>query len=80
MPTRNAPAFDPSSPAACKRVIAQALADAGYDNRLSARTISFEDLAYGEMVFVAVHDWAPDPFFATLEQIGRKLGFRVQAS
>jgi hypothetical protein len=80
MPAHAVPdGFDPSSPAACKRVIADALASVGRANRLSARTIGFEDLGGGSMVFVTIHDWHPDPFFDLLRGIARDHGFRVQA-
>lgn len=71
--------FDPANPAVCKRVIAEVLSSAGRSHRLSARTISFEDLARGSMVFVTIHDWQPDPFFDTLAGIARDHGFRIVA-
>lgn len=71
--------FDPSDARACRKVIAQALADRGLFNRLTARTIGFQDLAGADMVFVTIHDWTEGARFAELETIARAHGFRVQA-
>jgi hypothetical protein len=79
-------AVTPISPAACKKIIAAALAEDRKTARLSARTISFEDLARASMVFVTIHDWAsvggPDAegsaLWARLAALARVNGFRVQ--
>jgi len=75
--TEEAP-FDPADARACKRLIATALAERGLNNRLTAKTIDFTDLARMKMVFVSIHDWQPSPLFPELDQLARRHGFRVE--
>ena len=77
--------FDPADPRACKQVIAAALAEHGLSNRLTAKTIDFEDLARASMVFVTIHGWGSPAqqakigaLLPALEVSARAHGFRVQ--
>ncbi len=60
-----------------KDIIKKALLEKGFFNRVSQRTISFQDLARDKKVFVFVHDWKGHPFFNDLKLLGKQFGFIV---
>ena len=49
----------------------------GFDNRVSARTIGFSDLARDYAVFVTVHKWKPHKSWNELKQYAKEHGFYV---
>ena len=63
---------------AMKRIIRDKLASFGMDNKLTAKTVSFVDLARANMVFVKVHGWKPNPVANDLEGLARTNGFRIE--
>lgn len=60
-----------------KKLIRSALSARGLENKLTAKTIDFSDLARASCVFVTVHGWRPDPLAAELERLAGEHGFRV---
>ena len=46
--------------------------------KLSARTISFEDLARGNCVFVKIHGWKPSHAWDELSAVAVANGFRIE--
>ena len=61
-----------------KQILSAELQRLGRTYRLTARTISFEDLARAEMVFVTVHAWdGPPEMAAHLKKLASLSGFRV---
>lgn len=72
--------MEPVTPQAAKRLIAEKLAEIGKPGlKLTARTISFSDLARASCVFVKVHGWTPSPEWSLLQETARAHGFRVEA-
>ena len=63
-----------------KRIIASALAANGLENKLTARTIGFDDLARGSRLFVNIHGWRPSPLAEALARTARENGFSVEFS
>ena len=47
--------------------------------KLTARTISFADLARAECIFVTIHGWRPNPQWESLRQLAVANGFRIEA-
>lgn len=47
--------------------------------KLTARTVSFEDLARASRLFVKVHGWQPNPAWDKLREIARCNGFYIEA-
>lgn len=47
--------------------------------KLTAKTVSFEDLARTSCVFITVKGWKPNPLWSELESLARSNSFRVQA-
>lgn len=45
---------------------------------LTARTVSFSDLARGNKVWVAIHNWKPNPKWDDLNDIAHENGFRLE--
>ena len=67
------------TPAQAKKVVTDFLKSKGLNNKVTAKTIGFQDLARASMVFVQVLDWSPNPSAASeLEQLAKQKGFRVQ--
>jgi hypothetical protein len=61
------------------RLTREALAEMGLSNRVTARTVSFSDLARAKRVYVAVHGWRTDPrAVARLYLLGREHNFSVE--
>ena len=55
------------------------LFDLGLNNKVTARTVSFSDLARAECIFVTIHNWKTNPAAAnTLCSNARAKGFRIQ--
>jgi len=67
-----------TTPATAKKIIRDQLRDHGQHNKLTARTIDFEDLARSNCVFVKVHDWEPNSIADCLTTIAKANGFRVE--
>lgn len=65
------------TPRNAKKIIAAELNKCGLTNRLTARTVSFSDLARCKVVFVEVHNWKPDRVWFTLKEIAIENGFRI---
>jgi len=63
---------------AMKKIIREKLASLDMDNKLTAKTVGFMDLARANMVFVKVHDWKPNPVANDLELLARTNGFRIE--
>jgi hypothetical protein len=61
-----------------KMFVRRELEKAGLNNRITARTVDFTDLARCKRIFVRVHDWKPDPAYETLHKAARLLGFYVE--
>ena len=67
------------TPHAAKRIIAQAIARAGLPpHRLTARTVSFSDLARDKAVFVTIHGWKPGPLWNDLRSTAHANGFCIE--
>ena len=47
--------------------------------RITAKTVSFSDLARGSAVFVQVHGWKPNPAWTELKEIARQHNVFVEA-
>lgn len=61
------------------RLTRAALIEMGLSNKVTARTVSFADLARAKRVYVAVHDWRTDPYAVTrLYALGRENNFSVE--
>ena len=58
-----------------KKIIKAELEKRGLSNRLTARTVDFQDLARDSCVFVCVHDWKPSPLATEIQQIAKAHGF-----
>lgn len=56
-----------------KKIIREELKD--MRNRLTARTVSFADLARDSCIFVCVHDWEPSPLAEKIRQTAKAHGF-----
>lgn len=66
------------TPAKAKKLIEDELKKLGLPyERITAKTISFQDLARDGKIFVKVHGWKPNPAGARLEQVARENGFKV---
>jgi len=67
------------TPSKAKKIIAEALFENGLGaHKLTAKTVSFIDLARDKCIFVTVHDWQPDPLAHVLEKIAFRYDFCVQ--
>ena len=63
-----------------KRIVKARLIELGLPSyKLTAKTVSFSDLARCSYVFVNVHGWTPDVRWSDLETIAADNGFCVQA-
>jgi len=49
-----------------------------FDDKVTARTVSFADLARDEAVFVEVKNWKPNPRWSELKSLARSKGFFVE--
>lgn len=66
------------TPNEAKRIIADALRQNGREHKLTARSVSFSDLARGSRVYVKIHDWEPNPIADALESLARSHGFALE--
>lgn len=66
------------SPAKAKKILREELNKRGLDNKLSAKTVSFADLARCKRVFVRVHDWKPNPIWQELKLFSAENGFYIE--
>lgn len=65
--------------ARAKTLTADFLATHGVSfTKLTAKTVSFADLARGGAVFVTVHGWTPNSAADAVTAFARAQGFRVQ--
>ena len=63
-----------------KKIIQKELDKRGLSyTRLTARTISFTDLARTSVVFVKIHGWESNPAWSKLQAVARQNGFRIEA-
>lgn len=72
----------PLTPWFCKRAMVDELTRQGFAPdafKLTARTISFADLARGDRIFVTIHGWQPDARWDALSAHAHALGFSVEA-
>jgi len=68
------------TPAQAKKITKEALDCRGMAHtKITARTISFSDLARGSMVFVTVQGSQPSPCWNDVNFIARNAGFRIEA-
>ena len=68
------------TPAQAKKTTKEALDCRGMSyTKITARTVSFSDLARGSMVFVSVFGSTPSPCWKDVDFIARNAGFRVDA-
>lgn len=68
-----------TTPSAAKKIIASALLSVGcFPHKLTARTVSFVDLARDNCVFVKIHNWKPSEKWAYLENKAKENGFRIE--
>jgi len=66
-------------PQQAKRIIQNALDELRLPyTKLTAKTISFIDLARDKCVFVQIHGWQPNPAWKILKQLAHKNGFRIE--
>jgi hypothetical protein len=62
-----------------KRIIKNELDNRGLAyTKLTARTVSFVDLARASCIFVCVHGWQPNPQWAELRRIAVEHSFRIE--
>jgi hypothetical protein len=62
-----------------KKVIAEKLNSLGLPAyKLTAKTISFMDLARGSKLFVKIHGWQPSPLWDELQKVAKDNGFLIQ--
>lgn len=61
-----------------KKITAARLADRGLSHRLTARTVSFDDLARTRVVVVTVHGWRAGPAWSYITDGARGGGFIVE--
>lgn len=64
-----------------KKLVRQWLEERGlpYD-KLTAKDVSFSDLARASEVFVRIHGWEPNPAWTELKNLARENGFYVEAA
>lgn len=51
----------------------------GLDNHVTGKTVSFQDLARQDMIFVKVHSWKPDIRWVDLNILAHGYNFCVEA-
>ena len=69
--------FDPSNASACRQVIALALSAHDLRNKLTARTVRFEDLARGSRVFVKIEGFLPPGIEDEMALVAKGYGFSL---
>ena len=67
------------SPTAAKNIIRKELFRLGLPAyKLSAKTVSFIDLARSSVIFVKIHGWQSGPEWNELKAIAIENGFRIE--
>jgi hypothetical protein len=62
-----------------KKIIKEVLEKEGLTyTRLTARTVSFSDLGRGDIVFVTIHGWQPNPKWNIIKKIAFDNKFCVE--
>ena len=65
-------------PSQAKKIIKNKLDELGLPyTKLTAKTISFVDLARDNCIFVKIHGWKPNSLFDILKQLAISNGFRI---
>jgi hypothetical protein len=68
------------SPSQAKKIIQAELEKHNLPyEKLTARTISFSDLARASCVFVKIHGWQPNPAWEELRAVAVANGFRIES-
>ena len=68
------------TPREAKKIVASFLNQEGLPyTKLTAKTVSFSDLARRQCIFVKVWGWTPNPAWGTLKEIAVQNGFYVEA-
>ena len=68
------------TPAKAKKVLKAYLEEKGlFFTKLTARTVSFVDLARDRRIFVKVHGWKGNVAWTGVQQVARANGFCVEA-
>lgn len=62
-----------------KKIIKAELDRRGLNYKLTARTISFVDLARASCVFVRIHGWKPNPMWSEIKKVAIENGFRIES-
>ena len=63
-----------------KKIIAKALDGRGLKyTKLTAKMVSFQDLARGESIFVKIWGWQPNPAWDELKALARYNGFCIES-
>jgi len=60
-----------------KKLIKKALRDNGFTNKVSQKTIGFQDLARDKKLFIFIHNWIGNQFFSELQKIAKENNFIV---
>ncbi len=61
-----------------KKIVAGVLQEHGFSNKLTARTISFTDLARGNKIFIKIHDWKPNSVWDEIKKKAGEYGFCIE--
>jgi len=61
-----------------KKIVREWLTSKGMDNKITARTIDFSDLARSSCVFVRIHEWKPSPLWDEIKQLTKSNGFCIE--
>ena len=61
-----------------KKIIREKLNQLGLQYRLTAKTVSFSDLARGDCIFVKIHGWKPNPLWDELDKTAKQNGFCIE--
>jgi hypothetical protein len=64
--------------AEAKKIVRRWLDGKGMDNRITANTVSFQDLARADCIFVKVHKWKAGSLWLELKKLAIANGFRVE--
>jgi hypothetical protein len=65
------------TPKEASKMLKKRMDELGLDNPVTAKTISFQDLAGTSEIFVIVHDWKPNPLAKKLKEFAEQHNFFV---
>jgi len=65
------------TPREASKMLKKRMEEFGLDNPVTAKTISFQDLARTSQIFVIVHDWKPNPLAKELKEFAEQHNFFV---